>query len=145
MNVNRAVSKAALKDIPGARRDLDQAFTLYPEGGDWDRCVDRAFVLCKIDDRAGALSAAEIAVRQSPDRYVSYLIRARVKQHFGQRSDAIEDLNTALALEPTSSDALMHRARLLSEIGQADKAKIDEARLSELAECRCAQLEIAEF
>lgn len=143
----QAIMRARLRpkpqhDYPAARRCLEQsqAFTAsLPQSG--ARSANLAFlrntlalVEMREGDAAAALRLMDEAIdalrREAPDRFASdamilFKNRARLHLAAGREADALANLASLLALEPSNAEALFDRALIHQRAGRRSEAIAD--------------------
>jgi tetratricopeptide (TPR) repeat protein len=83
----------------------------------------RAVILAALDDPA-ALAEASRAVSLAPESDGSYLVRARVRRHFGDRTGALADVEAGLVHEPADPRLLELQGLLETETGHPGAALV---------------------
>jgi tetratricopeptide (TPR) repeat protein len=112
--------------IPGrldeAVADMDRVLQLDPDNS--NARATKAFVL-RGQNNEWALAEATKAVAQDARNADAFWIRALVLADIGKLTDAERDLDTAIALEPDVSRALLRRAQIRAQLGKTDDAVRD--------------------
>jgi len=88
----------------------------------------KATTLSELGRNAEALSAAERAIKLSPEDADLYFVKATIHDELSQKKDAFDTLSKAIELKP-SSQFLMKRAVFAQESGDLDSAWSDLKRL----------------
>ncbi len=114
------LNRIGLKQIPEARAALEHAVALNPRSA-----VDHR-ELGAVQFRSSNLAASEAELNRAlaldAHDIPGYFWRAQVLEKKGEPQRAIEDLETAIALDPKFAEAYPALARLYSAQGQAQKA-----------------------
>ena len=90
--------------------------------------LDRAYALSRAGDRAGALDAAEQAVRLTPDSSAALANRGVYKFWVGDRVGAEADLDKAVELDPSERIAMNGNALLADADGRYQDVVIEMSR-----------------
>ncbi|MDQ4077606.1 MAG: tetratricopeptide repeat protein [Chloroflexota bacterium] len=109
------------KNFQRALPYLDLAVELAPE--DEERLCDRSVALRHTGRPYLAWLDADRALENNEGYLVGYLARAGAAIALGEHDDALEDLRTALTLEPDYGAALAPLARLYEQQGQRQAAR----------------------
>jgi Flp pilus assembly protein TadD len=127
--VDPAAARAAWKDGVAKFESGDYtgsvpALQLAASSGSGDSY--RSYLLGLAQWKSGNLEGAErslvACVTQDPTRVKGFLNLARVRNERHDRRAALEAADHALALDPTSADALHQKGRALMELGRRDDA-----------------------
>jgi tetratricopeptide (TPR) repeat protein len=98
-------------DLRAACRDLGR-IAAGRDAAAFRAGLTRAVILAALGETQGALAAAARASASSPYASAAMLVRARVLEQAGRRSEAAEELARGLAIEPRNPDLLGLRASL---------------------------------
>ena len=119
-----------LKDNAGAIADLDQAIRMRPDEVFF--LTERANILMKTGDPAGAARDLTAILRKDPDPYTR-LQRAEAYRLSGQNAKALADLNLVLRQERNLEEAVLgERVKVFRALGNNRAAADDERRLKQL-------------
>lgn len=113
------------------------AMQLQQDPTDWDTWMRRANEYYNHSEYMRALFDIDNALKYIPEsrkaeREQAYQLRANIYEQTGRHEDALQNLNSALALNPDSYIALYQRANTLYELGRYTEAKADYRRLQRL-------------
>lgn len=113
----------------------DQTIAENPR--DYDTLLKRANEYYNHDDYIKALDDVNAALRYIPVddkalRFQAIMLRANIRSMTRRYTDAVTDLNSALALEPDNYTALYLRANANFELGNYAAAKTDYTQLSRM-------------
>lgn len=101
---------------------------------DYETLLARAGELYNRDEYLKAISDLDQALRYAPEsarevRFSAHQLRAGARERMGRYSDALDDLNAALQLDPSAYTCLYQRANVLYELGRYADARADYQRL----------------
>ena len=128
-----------LKDNAGAIADLNQAIRLRPDEVFF--LAERANLLMKTGDPAGAVRDLTAILRKDPDPYTR-LQRAKAYRLSGQNAKALADLNLILRQERILEEAVLgERVKVFRALGNNRAAAADERRIKQIERNRLRFLE----
>jgi tetratricopeptide (TPR) repeat protein len=158
--LGRAEALQGLRDLAGALDDLNEAVGLVE--GFTEALVLRAEVRKAVGDRAGAERDLRLVIRFEPSDAHGWVLRAQARP--GDRKSALADLDQALKIDRYCREALLEKARLLTQwpgheqdalnvlnklVFASDNAGPDLARrarhLAQLKERTAAHLDVDDF
>jgi tetratricopeptide (TPR) repeat protein len=134
--LHKALELATEKEQPAAYAQLanlyfttrreDQAVELLRQGIDaTPDPVDLIYILARLErirgNEADADALVERATRERPEDPKVYLVLASYRTRNGDRAAGLEAAEKAVALDPTSSEALLRKAEILVEMGYRDE------------------------
>jgi Flp pilus assembly protein TadD len=123
LHVGRARARIALKDLPGATADLDQAVTLRPDYAEaWRR---RALLRVELKQINGALADMDKVVALAPTQAASYRNRAAIRLLAKNYNGAVADGTEAIRLEPGNAVGYVMRAQAWEQLGESRLALAD--------------------
>ena len=101
---------------------------------DWDTWLRAANEYYTHSEYSRALNDVDNALKYIPadnkdDRFRALMLRASIYQQTGQKEPELTDLNSAVAIDPTSYVAIYQRANCLYELERYAEAKTDYKRL----------------
>lgn len=101
---------------------------------DWDTWLRAANEYYTHSEYSRALNDVDNALKYIPaenkdDRFRALMLRASIYQQTGQKEQELQDLNSAVAIAPTSYVAVYQRANCLYELEKYTEAKTDYKRL----------------
>jgi tetratricopeptide (TPR) repeat protein len=126
-----AAAATNAKDLPKAKRQLDEAIAIDPKNG-W-LYLSRGYVREMAGDRDGAISDYGEAISRAPKAAAPLAQRCVALYRKGDYDRATMDCDAALALEPTNSAAWHGRAHILSAKGLNEEAIKAAGRLTQLS------------
>lgn len=80
-----------------------------------------------------AVAAADALVKGLPDNDLTYYNRGNIKAEAGQLDEALNDLNTALDLDPEWAKYYFRRAKVYQKEGELSKALLDYQKVIDLS------------
>ena len=97
---------------------------------DYETLLARAGELYNRDEYLKAISDLDQALRYAPEsarevRFSAHQLRAGARERMGRYSDALDDLNAALQLDPSAYTCLYQRANVLNEHCRYADARAD--------------------
>jgi membrane associated rhomboid family serine protease/predicted Zn-dependent protease len=126
-----AVTAMNEKDLPKARRQLDEAIGIDPRNG-W-LFLYRGQVRETAGDREGAISDYGEAISRDPKAAVPLAMRCMALCRKGDYDHATKDCDAALALDASNREAWHGRAHILSAKGLREEAAKAAGRFTQLA------------
>jgi tetratricopeptide (TPR) repeat protein len=104
---------------------------------DYETWLRRANEYYSHNEYTLALSDVDNALKCVPTsnndvRMQAYLLRSNIYQQTGKNEQALQDINSVIAISPNSYVAIYQRANLEYELGKYDEAKADYRRMQRL-------------
>lgn len=104
---------------------------------DYETYLKRANEYYRYDQYLRALNDVNEALKYIPggdndSRFQALCLRANIYENTGKPSDALDDLNAALRIDPANYITVYQRANIEYELGKYDEAKADYQRLHRL-------------
>ncbi len=101
---------------------------------DYETWYHRALEYYRHNEYMRAMNDVDQALKLIPEkekdlRQQAYMLRANIYEQTGRHSQALDDLNSVLAIAPGSYVATYQRANVLYELGEYSRAKADYQRL----------------
>ena len=130
-----------------AQRGIDNPMTravlqvyekqLQEDPSDWETWMARANEYYMHSEYLRSLNDVDNALKYIPEnkkaeRFDALLLRANIYTETGRNAEALNDLNSAVALMPSSYVALYLRANTLYSLGRYDEASADYKRLQRI-------------
>ena len=116
----RGITRLKQKQFNGARTDLAKAVELAPDNALFHR--EFGIALFDSGQYKPAQEQFDFALRLNPKDPDSFIWRAKSAECLGEKEKAIADLNTAVELKPTYSEAYSQLARLYTQTGKPARA-----------------------
>ncbi|MGI8889835.1 MAG: tetratricopeptide repeat protein [Chthoniobacterales bacterium] len=111
--LNRGSKLLEVGDLKGARANFDAAIREDPDI--WPAYLDRAAVSAREGKWSQALKDCEVAVRERPGFFRTFVLRAQLYEHLARDRESLADLNRVFSLhadDETDATALATRAEL---------------------------------
>ena len=124
------MAKLELGEFASAREAIRQAIALKPDNALYHRELGVAFF--KEGNVAGSKKELDHALSLNPKAAEAYYWRARALDGLSRPQEAIADLETALALQPSIFVAYSELEQLYRKVGQPEKAATTLAKQGEL-------------
>lgn len=119
---NRGNSRYSLKDFTGAKEDYAKAFIL--DENFIDALYSLACVKLDLEEYESAIKDFTSVIKQVPDNYKTYMLRASAYKAIEQFTNALTDYSTAILIEP-SADNYFNRGAFLMDIKYYQDANND--------------------
>jgi membrane associated rhomboid family serine protease/tetratricopeptide (TPR) repeat protein len=126
-----AAAATNAKDLPKARRQLDEAIAIDPRNG-W-LYLSRGYVREMAGDRDGAITDYGEAISRAPKAAAPLAQRCVALYRKGDYDRATKDCDAALALDASNPEAWHGRAHILSAKGLNEEAIKAAGRLTQLS------------
>jgi len=84
------------------------------------RAFDRAMLQIRAGDMEGAQKELSLSIEKSPNYASAYANRGLVNQHLGNKTRALDDINKAIAIEPSNALWIYNLAAYYSLNNQVD-------------------------
>jgi tetratricopeptide (TPR) repeat protein len=127
--IGRAAVRFEQQEFDLAMQDAQAAIAREPTA---DAYIAASTIYLACHDRAGAMGAANEALRLDPKRCEAYEVRGMIKAEMGSVEAGMEDLDRAIALGGQAR-AYGNRAMLWGRLGRPDRALEDLDRAVALA------------
>lgn len=129
---NRATLLREQGKTEAADRDHALALSTLPDANAAVLRYNDAQARMRVQDWAGALPLLQEAVRLKPDFLEAWVNLGAAHMHLGNRQAGLDAFNDVLARFPTSTKALINRAKALEEMQDYTSARRDYLRALEL-------------
>jgi tetratricopeptide (TPR) repeat protein len=118
----RASELHGSRKLATSERFIDSTPTIVPRG--FDALHQQGVTHFRAGRFDQALSFLRLAVQTRPSNRVALVNLARVQAILGQRLEAVENFDRALALDPNFAEAHLSRGQALLEIGRCEDARL---------------------
>lgn len=119
---NRGNSRYSLKDFSGAKEDYAKAVML--DKTFIDALYSLACVKLDLEEYENAIKDFTAVIKQVPDNYNTYILRASAYKAMEQFTKALNDYSTAILIEPSSNN-YYNRGVFLMDIRYYQDANVD--------------------
>jgi len=119
---NRGNSRYSLKDFTGAKEDYAKAFML--DENFTDALYSLACVKLDLEEYQNAIKDFTGVIKQVPDNYNTYTLRASAYKAIEQFTNALNDYSTAILIE-SNADNYFNRGVFLMDIKYYQDANVD--------------------
>lgn len=119
---NRGNSRYSLKNFSGAKEDYAKAFML--DENFIDALYSLACVKLDLEEYESAIKDFTSVIKQVPDNYNTYILRASAYKAIEQFTKALADYSTAILIEP-NADNYYNRGVFLMDIKYYQEANVD--------------------
>jgi tetratricopeptide (TPR) repeat protein/Zn-dependent protease len=143
----RSEIKQKLGDLKGSKEDLNKSIKISTElalkesdlavqqnPNNPQLYVDRGDHRNRMNDRKGAMSDYEASLKISPQNTPALLGMANIKIEEQKYSQALEDINYVIKIEPNNPKGYLLRAELYNRTGNPNKAEQDIQKADSLEE-----------